>query len=390
MPFYYHSHGKKTPNQFVAVVRRIYNPLGFYRGYNFPLWIIFGLGALGFSASRAMYFDYDNTYKNAKVGPVTAILFLVRTNTGQLPIGDWEYQSHGRGRFGMLMHLVAVVPIGFLLPWQFLPVIRHKFIWFHRINGYLLLILLLLCDTGAILVAPGALGGTIETRLLVGILTISTVGAALMAYINIKRLQIDQHRAWMLRCWAYAFNIISLRLIQLCALEIISRMKSFQAAMSCSRIDSALSLVQPGMAALFYPGCKGNPDAYMSVLADAYPDPTPEGIPRLDRIAAAAQVTFAMSGVAALLLHAFVVEVYLHLTQAEANRLKRVSHERQLQRGWSTTWLTRETWGDADEFDYREKSKQDETRKEEEGLASSLGSKNPTREAFIVAGNRDV
>lgn len=315
---------------------------------------------------------------------------IYRFNENQLATGDWEYQSHGRGRIGMLMHLAAVVPIGFLLPWQFLPVIRHKLIWFHRINGYVLLTLLGFCCTGAILVAPGALGGTIETRLLVGILTISTVGAAVMAYISIKRLQIDQHRAWMLRCWAYAFNIISLRLIQLCALEIISRMKSFQAAMSCSRIDSSLSLVQPGMAALFYPGCKTNPNAYMAVLADAYPDPTPEGIPRLDRIAAAAQVTFAMSGVMALLLHAFVVEVYLHLTQAESNRLKRVSRERQLQRGWTTTWLTRETWGDADEFEYGEKSKQNNTRKEEEGLASSNGSKSPTCEAFIVDGNRNV
>lgn len=290
----------------------------------------------------------------------------------------------------MLMHLAAVIPIGFLLPWQFLPVIRHKLLWFHRINGYALLILLVFCCTGAILVAPGALGGTIETRLLVGILTISTIGAALMAYINIKRLQIDQHRAWMLRCWAYAFNIISLRLIQLCALEIISRMKSFQAAMSCSRIDSALSIVQPGMAALFYPGCKTNPNAYMAVLADAYPDPTPEGTPRLDRIAAASQVTFAMSGVMALLLHAFAVEVYLHLTQAEANRLKRVSHERQLQKGWTTTWLTRETWGDADEFNYGGTSKRNDTRQEEDGMASLVGSKSPTREAFTVDGNRNV
>lgn len=315
---------------------------------------------------------------------------LFYTNGSQLPIGDWEYQSHGRGRVGMLMHLAAVIPIGFLLPWQFLPVIRHKLLWFHRINGYALLILLVFCCTGAILVAPGALGGTIETRLLVGILTISTIGAALMAYINIKRLQIDQHRAWMLRCWAYAFNIISLRLIQLCALEIISRMKSFQAAMSCSRIDSALSIVQPGMAALFYPGCKTNPNAYMAVLADAYPDPTPEGTPRLDRIAAASQVTFAMSGVMALLLHAFAVEVYLHLTQAEANRLKRVSHERQLQKGWTTTWLTRETWGDADEFNYGGTSKRNDTRQEEDGMASLVGSKSPTREAFIVDGNRNV
>lgn len=357
MPFYYKSHGKKPPNAFVATVRKIYNPLGFYRGYNFPLWIICGLGALGFSASRAMYLDYDGIYKEAK-----------------LPLGDWEYQSHGRGRAGMLMHLAAVVPIGFLLPWQFLPVIRHKFMLFHRLNGYLLLVFLVLCNTGAIMVGPGALGGTIETRLLIGLLTISTFGSAAMAWVNIKQLQIDQHRAWMLRCWAYAFNIISLRLIQLCALEIISRMKTFHAAISCARIDSAFSIIQPGMAPLFYPQCADSPDTYVAVIADVYPDPTPEGIPRLDMITAASQVTFAMSGYMALILHAFVVEVYLYLTQAESARLKRVSHEKQMERKWGKGWLTKEVWGDCEEDDYRRVEKADEADKLDDERVGLTGS----------------
>lgn len=291
----------------------------------------------------------------------------------------------------MLMHLAAVIPIGFLLPWQFLPVIRHKFLIFHRINGYLLILFLLFCCTGAILVGPGALGGTIETRFLIGVLTITTVGSALMAWINIKRLQIDQHRAWMLRCWAYAFNIISLRLIQMAAFPIISRMASFHSAMTCSRIDSAFSLIQPGMAVLFYPECEGNMGAYIAVLADMYPEPTAEGIPRLDRIAAAAQCTFALSGFVALLLHAFVVEVYLHLTPAEGDRLKRISYERQLERGWKVpgdaSWLTKETWGDCEPFDYQERSKLKEYKSLEEGRASSTEYVSPTRKSRGRDGN---
>lgn len=35
---------------------------------------------------------------------------------------------------------------------------------------------------------------------MVGVLAIMTIISASLAYINIKRLQIDQHRAWMLRC----------------------------------------------------------------------------------------------------------------------------------------------------------------------------------------------
>ena len=40
-------------------------------------------------------------------------------------------------------------------------------------------------------------------RTYVGTLVISTTVAYILAYINIKRLQIDQHRAWMIRAWAY-------------------------------------------------------------------------------------------------------------------------------------------------------------------------------------------
>lgn len=185
MPFYYRSHGKKEPNRFVATVRRIYNPLGVQCGYNFPLWIIF---ALGFSASRAMYLDYDNTYKTAKLPIGEYEVTLTSTFLTWLFLGDWEYQSHGRGRVGMLMHLAAVIPIGFLLPWQFLPIVRHKLMLFYCINGYLFIILLLICDTGAI----------------------------------------RDHQS----------------------------LEKFHAAMDCRRIDSALSLVQPGLAALFYPGCE--------------------------------------------------------------------------------------------------------------------------------------
>ena len=342
MPFYYRSHGKEAPNAFVATVRKIYNPLGFYRGYNFPLWIITGLGALAFCASRAMFLDYDGTYKEDKI-----------------PIGEWLYQGHGRGRTGMLMHLAAVIPIGFLIPWQFLPVVWHKFMLFHRINGYLLILLLIICNIGAILVGPGALGGTIEVRLLIGVLTISTWGSALMAWVNIKQLQIDQHRAWMLRCWAIAFNIVSLRLIQLAAVEIISRMKSFYATISCARIDSAFSIIQPGMAPLFYPACE-DPTAWVAVLADGYPEPTPEGIPRLDMITASAQVTFAMSGFMALLIHLFVVEVYLHLTKAESERLKKVSYERQMERKWGLGWLTAQRLGDVDRPEYEKVARGDD------------------------------
>ena len=38
-----------------------------------------------------------------------------------------------------------------------------------------------------------------STRYAAGVLSITFLGSLLMSYINIKRLQIEEHRAWMLR-----------------------------------------------------------------------------------------------------------------------------------------------------------------------------------------------
>lgn len=339
MPFYYQSHGKPAPNGFVALVRKIYNPLGFKRGYNFPLWFLTAFTALGFSAYRAKYLDYDNTYKNAKWA-----------------VGDWESQSHGRWRVGMIMHLAAVIPIGFLIPWQFLPVVRYKFMFLHRIIGYILIMLLMVCNAGAGMVMDRAMGGSLEVRAMMALLCIMTTVSVVLAYINIKRLQIDQHRAWMLRCWVYAFAIITIRVLQHPMYLVLERI-DFYVTMRCHTIDHILELVKPGLAAVVDPQCRGAPDAVVAVLAKYKPDPLPQGIPAIHQIAAAVQAAFVTAGYMGVFAHAVGVEIYLHLTQAEAARLKRVSRERQLAKGWSrpgdASWLTKETWGDADEFDYK-------------------------------------
>lgn len=343
MPFYYTPHNRSARNGFVSRARRIYNPLGFQKGYNFPLWVIFAGAALGFCASRAQYLDYDGTY-----GPSKRVS------------GDWEFQQKGKWRVGLLMHLICVIPIGFLLPWQFLPVIRRKAMLFHRMNGYLLMLLLLVGNAGALMICDKSLGGSIDMRLTVGFVAIATTLSLILAYVNIKRLQIDQHRAWMLRAWVYAFIIITERIIQGIMLGIITEENNFYVPMACHTVEFIFSETRSGLASKFYPQCAEDPNAVVAVLAVLQTQPTPEGIDRLDQIGAVIQLTFGPSLALAFLIHAFGVETYLHLTQAESHRLKRVSYEKQLARGWArpgdASWLTKETWGDMDEFDYGKKN----------------------------------
>ena len=56
---------------------------------------------------------------------------------------------------------------------------------------------------GALMIARVSFGGGLAIQGVTGFLSIISVGALGMAYYNVKRLQIDQHRAWMLRGWFY-------------------------------------------------------------------------------------------------------------------------------------------------------------------------------------------
>lgn len=175
------SEAPKTPNAFRRAYRKIYRPFGFTKGYNFSLFFLCAGALLGFTLARIQYLNYNGVYL-----PDAAP-------------GEGYWQSNGHYKKGLLLHLSCILPAAFLIILQFVPAIRHKFILFHRISGYLIILLIATSNAGALMIARRAFGGTIETQAGVGLLAvITTVGIAL-AYYYIKRLQIDQHRAWMLR-----------------------------------------------------------------------------------------------------------------------------------------------------------------------------------------------
>jgi uncharacterized membrane protein len=128
---------------------------------------------------------------------------IPRPNLSAAPGECVSYYSRRIYKIGIITHLCTIIPAGFLVLFQFVPVIRHKFILFHRINGYAVIILILASNAGVLIIARIAFGGSFSTQLAVGVLVIATTLSVILAYINIKRLQIDQHRKWMLRSWFY-------------------------------------------------------------------------------------------------------------------------------------------------------------------------------------------
>lgn len=169
-------------------------------------------------------------------------------------------------------------------------------------------------------------GGAPITQAVVGTLgTITTITISL-AYYNIKRLQIDQHRAWMLRTWVYAGSIITLRFILAAAMAIIPS-HDFYDTQSCAQIYFGYAAYgisdSKNPTSLLYPQCGSNASTSTTYVAVKADQETPEGF------AASYNLSFGMSAFIALLIHAIGVEVYLSLTPAETVRLREVSAERQ-------------------------------------------------------------
>jgi uncharacterized membrane protein len=181
--------------------------------------------------------------------------------------GEWYWYKAGIYRIAILMHLATVLPGGILLVCQFVPLIRKKAILFHRINGYVVVVLLLLGCISAIMLCRRSFGGYISTQSAVGMLAILVIGSFAMAIYNIKRLQVDQHRAWMLRAAFYCGTIITVRLIMILGAVIISQTGKYYSAMSC---DELATLVGHGSFETSYPQCfapNGTVDGQVAVLA---------------------------------------------------------------------------------------------------------------------------
>ena len=337
-------------NGFVRVMRKVYNPMGFAKGYNFTLCtsppyarhiihilrttplanpltlsldFIFAGALFGFTLARLMYLDVANRFcpPNPTAG------------SGAGP-GECYWYNQPRYRIGILIHLATILPASLLVILQFLPVIRHKFILYHRIAGYVIILCVILTVGSAFAIGDKSFGGTLTTRMAVGVIGLSGLGSIFLAYYNIKRLQIEQHRAWMLRAWFYMASIITLRLIMFLTSLIVSKYPegstgTIYEAIGCPELMFMYAKNMTNMLSV-YPECDptlpGYDTKHVAVQA-LFPG-------KQEQIAASLRIGFPAAAWLAFFLHAIGVEIYLNLTKAETERLRNVSYKRQLERGF--------------------------------------------------------
>ncbi|KAH6839617.1 hypothetical protein B0I37DRAFT_238069 [Chaetomium sp. MPI-CAGE-AT-0009] len=333
----------KSPpaNGVVSAARKLYHPVGFTKGYNFVLFFIFGGAFLGFTLARLQFLALDTTCSSGR--------------SADQPLDCYYYTEGSIDRIGIILHLAAILPAALLTCLQFVPVIRRTFVLFHRINGYLIIILSLVSTAGAIMLARNAVGGWMDVQMGVGVLSIAFVSSLALALYNIKRLQIEQHRAWMLRAWFYAGSIITMRLILIISVTIISS-DGYLVPMPCDKVFSLTGSQNKTLQQ--HPECEvyfSGQDPKKAVLVSATMDGNGSNA------TAVLSLGFGAAFWLAFTLHAVGVEIYLRLTPAEANRLRNVSYQRQLEAGMKNpgrAGLTADRIGDSVPWEPKDQQQQ--------------------------------
>ncbi|KXJ87104.1 hypothetical protein Micbo1qcDRAFT_218379 [Microdochium bolleyi] len=301
-------------NGFVARARKVYNLIGFTKGYNFCLFVIFGGALLGFSLARLQYLDFYGTYCNPD-----------RSKTSSSLPGECFYFLQPFYATGMILHLACILPAAILALIQFVPAVRHKVILFHRINGYFILLLSVGGTVGGLMIARRAAGGDISTQTSVGFVGLAFVTALVVAWASIKKLRIDLHRAWMLRAWVWAGSIITMRLLFILIAIILSKTGTYYYSQPCAKVAWALN--DDTQMRSTYPQCAGfldgsDPDQQVSVRATFV---APQNVAEVMSVL---NMTFGTAMILGFLLHALGVELYLAFTRDEAARLRKISLER--------------------------------------------------------------
>ncbi|KAG8709594.1 hypothetical protein FRC08_018248 [Ceratobasidium sp. 394] len=245
------------------------------------------------------------------------------TLASNLAPGEGYYMLTSFYKPAMLVHIGTVLPAGIFAVLQFIPQIRYKALIVHRVLGYTSLLLLIIGASTGFVLGRRSFGGDIATQTATVFLGAATLISAAIAYYNIKQLQINEHRKWMLRTWFYAGTIITTRLVMLITANVLSAINQYHTLWACEEVGYVLK--NSTLFAEYFPGCvNGQAGGFVGV-----PVKWITALP----IGSALRASFGPSIWVAFLIHAAGIEMYIHLTPGEDARLRKISYERQLERG---------------------------------------------------------
>ncbi|KAF9507884.1 hypothetical protein BS47DRAFT_1351076 [Hydnum rufescens UP504] len=276
--------------------RALSDALGFRERYSLIFFIVFGGAIVGLVLARSRSLK-PNSYGY------------------QLIPGEAFWANREPWKVFMAIHIILSF-IGILLvPWQYIPaMIQENYMRFHRINGYIVLALLLPATLFGTIVSRKAFGGDIADQsgfYSLGILT------SLYALEGMRTVHdIPQHRRWMLRFGALLGAVVTERLIILCAKQIISDVGSYYALWRCDELLYVVGQSQLGA----YPLClsaqeTGRNLGHVQVAVHASTREAPINN------ASARRVNSGMAIWTALIIHMIGAEIYIRATE-KANQYR--------------------------------------------------------------------
>lgn len=131
--------------------------------------------------------------------------------------------------------------------------------------------------------------------------------------------------------------------------------QDYHTVWSCAKIEATLK--DPSSLLTDFPGCadyaNGSDPEQLAIVRAGLGALNSSGVSNAANAGAGLDVAFGMSLWLALAIHAIGVEIYLHLTPKEAQRLRQVSYQRQLEAGMhnpGSAGLTADRLGDADKW----------------------------------------
>ncbi|KAF5334582.1 hypothetical protein D9758_018128 [Tetrapyrgos nigripes] len=169
---------RRKANAILTFYQSLSWTLGFKEKYSLLLFIVFGGALLGFCLARAYMMN-------------------TRIMREQTTPGDFRWFDQKMYKTPYFWHIYTTIIGGFIVGAQFLPVIRRQYILLHRMNGYLVVLLLIPGNIAGSIVARRSFGGEINQQSAYYLLGIMITFSMLMGLINVKK-DTRTHRRWML------------------------------------------------------------------------------------------------------------------------------------------------------------------------------------------------
>lgn len=111
----------------------------------------------------------------------------------------------------LMLHIAGAVVALSLGPWQFVRGLRSRWPRVHRVVGRVYVVAVLATGVGGLMLAPTTYTGRLA-GLAFALLAVGTLGSTAIAFVAIRRRQIERHRVWMTRSYAFVFTGVSFRL----------------------------------------------------------------------------------------------------------------------------------------------------------------------------------